>query len=191
MSVTLEIRSERYDSAVARRLDAEVQAEYLQRYGGGDATVLAAEDFAPPAGGYFVGYDETGEPVASAAWRSHGDTDAEMKRVYVRADARGRGHARAMVAHVEADARAAGKHRMILETGDGQPEAVALYASLGYVAITPFGYYAGEPGAFHLGKSLMADLSEVLPAAHAAGEARSHGEQSEHQVIHITVNAAV
>jgi hypothetical protein len=34
---------------------------------------------------------------------------------------------------------------MILETGTAQPEAMALYESAGYEAVTPFGHYQDEP----------------------------------------------
>ncbi|HZE38869.1 MAG TPA: GNAT family N-acetyltransferase [Stackebrandtia sp.] len=147
------LRLQPYDSPDARRLDAMVQAEYHRRYGGGDDTVLTAEDFVPPSGAYFLAYDGD-NPVASGGWRSHGESDAEMKRLYVVDAARGRGLARAMVAKLEEDAAAAGRARMILETGTEQPEALALYASLGYVPVEPFGVYANEEGARHLGKEL-------------------------------------
>lgn len=151
-----EFRLESYDSEVVRHLDTLVQREYQRRYGGGDATVLAAADFVPPRGAFFVAYLD-GEPVASGAWRAHGDTDAEMKRLYVADSARGLGLARAMVAHLEHHAAAAGRTRLILETGTGQPEALTLYTSLGYRPVEPFGFYAGEAGAFHLGKVLTAE----------------------------------
>lgn len=158
--MTTRILPESFDGPTAQRLNDEVQAEYVRRYGSGDETVISAADFTPPHGGYFIGYDESGRPVASGAWRKHGESAAEMKRLFVVASARGRGLARAMVAHLEADAAAAGCSQMVLETGDGQPEALALYASMGYAPVTPFGFYAGEKGAHHLGKSLTGEAVE-------------------------------
>jgi hypothetical protein len=35
---------------------------------------------------------------------------------------------------------------VILETGDKQPEAIALYEARGYVRIPDFGYYKGHEG---------------------------------------------
>lgn len=133
-----------------------VQQEYVKRYGGVDSTVLRAEDFEPPCGAFFVCYLGE-EPVATGAWRRHGEHDAEMKRLYVVDSARGRGLARAMVARLEADAAAAGRTRMILESGSEQPEALGLYASLGYLPVEPFGVYANAPGACHLGKALSVE----------------------------------
>ena len=143
----------RFDNPVAQTLCAELQEEYVRRYGGGDETQLGEDDFHPPNGDFIVAYDETGEPAGCGGWRSHED-DAEMKRVYVRESARRQGLARLLVAAVEASATQAGRKRLILETGPRQPEAVAMYGALGYVPVTPFGHYACTDGSLHLGKEL-------------------------------------
>ena len=136
-------------------LIAEVQAEYVVRYGGPDDTPLDPLMFEPPLGSFYVGYlelDARRRPVATGAWRTHDDVEvfgttrtAEVKRMYVAPDARGRGLARAMLAHLERTAAEAGAEAMILETGTAQPEAIALYESSGYTAIPPFGYYRASP----------------------------------------------
>lgn len=143
-----------YDSAAASELIEEVQLEYIARYGGRDASPVDPAEFAPPEGLFLVGYSDEVAAVCGG-WRSYG-TVAEVKRMYVRADARGRGFARAMLAELERTALAAGHDRMILGTGSKQPEAVALYRSAGYTDVTPFGYYAGTPLSIHLGKDLTA-----------------------------------
>jgi GNAT superfamily N-acetyltransferase len=61
--------------------------------------------------------------------------------MYVVGSARGAGHARAMLAHMERTAAAAGAEVMILETGVPQHEGIALYESSGYVLIPGFGHY--------------------------------------------------
>jgi GNAT superfamily N-acetyltransferase len=148
----------RFDSPVAQTLCAEIQEEYVRRYGGGDETQLGEDDFHPPNGDFIVAFDEAGEPVGCGGWRSHGgdggSRDAEMKRVYVREHARRRGLASLLVAAVEASAAEAGCKRVILETGPRQPEAVAMYGVLGYAPVTPFGHYACTEGSIHLGKEL-------------------------------------
>jgi len=135
----------------AARLVEEVQEEYVVRYGGRDETPLEPGYFEPPAGAFFVGYLD-GVPVATGAWRRRrdvlvdgSDDTAEIKRMYVSPDARGRGLARAMLAHLEATARAAGAEVMVLETGLAQPEAIALYESSGYTPIAGFGFYKDAP----------------------------------------------
>ncbi|MFC9313491.1 GNAT family N-acetyltransferase [Streptomyces nigra] len=145
----MHIRPVPFDHPDAVKLNDQVQAEYSVRYGdGGDATPLAAADFAPPRGLYLIAYDALGVPVASGGWRSQDengegnqDGDAELKRMYVVEDMRGRGIARRVLAALEEDARAAGRRRMVLETGAKQPEAVALYTSSGYEPCEKFGYY--------------------------------------------------
>ncbi|MEV4230173.1 GNAT family N-acetyltransferase [Streptomyces bobili] len=145
----MNIRRVPFDHPDAVKLNDEVQAEYHERYGdGGDATVLEPADFDPPRGVYLIAYDELGRPVATGGWRSqeengegNQDGDAELKRMFVVKQARGRGLARRMLAELETDARAAGRLRMVLETGTEQPEAIALYASSGYEPCTKFGYY--------------------------------------------------
>ncbi|WP_053914133.1 GNAT family N-acetyltransferase [Streptomyces sp. TP-A0875] len=145
----MDIRPVPFDHPDALKLNDEVQAEYDVRYGdGGDATHLSPSDFAPPHGLYLLAYDDKGVPVASGGWRGQDandegnlDGDAELKRMFVIEQMRGRGLARRILALLEEDARAAGRVRMVLETGTKQPEAVALYASSGYAPCEKFGYY--------------------------------------------------
>ncbi|MGW1797006.1 GNAT family N-acetyltransferase [Streptomyces sp. NPDC001984] len=145
----MNIRHVPFDHPDAVKLNDQVQAEYHLRYGdGGDATALDASDFEPPKGVYLIAYDEDDRPVATGGWRSQNengegneDGDAELKRMFVVEALRGRGLARRMLVALEDDARAAGRVRMVLETGTKQPEAIALYASSGYEPCVKFGYY--------------------------------------------------
>ena len=140
-----------YDHPDAQRLIAEVQQEYVVRYGEPDATPVDVGEFAYPRGLFLVGY--VGEQaVASGGWRAHEvaehgfqDGDAELKRMYVVPRARGRGLARAILAELERTAAEAGRKRVLLETGLRQPEAIALYQSSGYHEIPKFGVYRCEP----------------------------------------------
>ncbi|MFF7053537.1 GNAT family N-acetyltransferase [Streptomyces griseorubiginosus] len=143
------IRRVPFDHPDAVKLNDQVQAEYHVRYGdGGDATELAAADFQPPNGVYLIAYDALDSPVATGGWRAQDangegnlDGDAELKRMYVIEQMRGRGLARRVLSALEEDARAAGRLRMVLETGTKQPEAIALYTSSGYEPCAKFGYY--------------------------------------------------
>ncbi|MFF2774978.1 GNAT family N-acetyltransferase [Streptomyces sp. NPDC058052] len=138
-----------YDHPDAVKLQDAVQAEYAVRYDSeGDATPLDPAMFVPPRGLYLLAYDAEDRPVASGAWRrqdeneeGYADGDAELKRMYVVPEARGLGLARRLLALLEDDARAAGRTRMVLETGTAQPEAIALYVSSGYEPCAKFGHY--------------------------------------------------
>ena len=158
----MRIEAVSYDHPEAVRLIAEVQQEYVSRYGGEDQSPVNPAEFAPPRGLFLVGYDGTAG-VACGGWRTHG-AGAEIKRMYVTRAARRRGLARLMLAELERTARAAGHRRVILETGSKQPEAIALYRSAGYTEIPAFGYYACSPHSMHLGKELdHRDLDRDLP----------------------------
>lgn len=141
-----------YDHPDAQALVAEVQQEYVVRYGSPDATPVDPAEFAPPRGLFLVAYVD-GTPAACGGWRAH-ETDVELKRMYVTPAFRGRGLARAVLAELERKAVEAGYRRVILETGSKQPEAIALYRSSGYEPVARFGYYANAPEAVHLGKEV-------------------------------------
>jgi GNAT superfamily N-acetyltransferase len=145
----MNIRRVTFDHPDAVKLNDQVQAEYAVRYGDeGDVTPLGPSMFEPPVGLYLMAYDAQERPVATGGWRSqdendegYSDGDAELKRMYVIEEARGNGLARRILAALEDDARAAGRSRMVLETGNKQPEAIALYASSGYEPCVKFGHY--------------------------------------------------
>jgi putative acetyltransferase len=73
------------------------------------------------------------------------DDYAEVKRMYTRPAARGRGLAKAMLRRIEDEARASGKFVLRLETGPHQHEAIGLYQGAGYARRGPFGHYAAMP----------------------------------------------
>jgi len=148
------IRSLAYTDAVVRALEAELQQEYVERYGGEDESPVDPDEFAPPDGVFVVGFAD-GEPVASGGFRRHTEQVAEIKRMYVVEDRRGVGYARRLLAELEARAAAVGYRRIILETGLHQPEAIALYESSGYLLIPGFGFYANQPLSRSFGKDLV------------------------------------
>jgi len=157
---TLAIRAVPFADADVQMLVAEVQQEYVARYGGPDRSPLEPGVFDAPLGAFFVGC-VAGSPVAMGGWRIRGDVHpwgrlraAEVKRMYVVPAARGHGHARAMLAHLERTALLAGADAIVLETGTAQPEAMALYTSSGYQSIDKFGYYADSPRSRCFGKPL-------------------------------------
>ncbi len=69
----------------------------------------------------------------------------EIKRMYVRPQARGQGLARRLIDALEQKAMARGCRRFMLETGPAQPEALILYERLGYRRCGAFGDYPEDP----------------------------------------------
>lgn len=92
-----------------------------------------------------IAVTDDGTPVAHAALRRlqlDGRTELEIKRVIVASSQRGKGLGVAIMNELERIAVASGAHRVILQTGDKQPEAVALYLKLGFVPMPAFEPYA-------------------------------------------------
>ena len=74
--------------------------------------------------------------------------------MYVAPAFRGTGLATTLLRAVEDSARSVGRNRMILECGDKQPEAIALYGKCGYLPIPHFGFYKDQPGVRSFGRDL-------------------------------------
>jgi len=81
--------------------------------------------------------------VAARFYREAGY--AEIKRLYVQEALRGLGLSRTLMSAIEAEILAEGIDCARLEMGIYQPEADALYRSLGYRDIPPFGDYLVDP----------------------------------------------
>ncbi len=82
------------------------------------------------------------------------DGSAEIKRMYVAPDVRGRRLAAQILSHLEALARDFGYARVVLETGTLQPEAIRLYERSGYQRIPCYGSYADDGYSVCFGKVL-------------------------------------
>ena len=152
----LVLREEPYDGAAAVALTTRVQQEYVDRYGGPDETPVDPQEFAHPAGRFLVGYVDD-VPVACGGIRVPQRRLAEIKRMYVVPERRGRGLSRLILGALEDAARELGCTRVRLETGLRQPEAIRLYETSGYEPIEAFGHYRGEPLSRCFGKTLVAD----------------------------------
>lgn len=93
--------------------------------------------YAAPHGGLFMALCD-GQPVATAAWTAHTSTRAEMKRVYVQPQHRGRGIGRALSQHILQEAGQRGFTQVGISTWATATPAIALYRALGFVEIPPF-----------------------------------------------------
>jgi GNAT superfamily N-acetyltransferase len=173
----MELRDVGYDHPDSLLLIEEVQQEYVIRYGGPDESLVDPSEFRPPNGRFTVGYLE-GRPVACGGWRIRSgvedaellDGDAELKRLFVRSAARGRGLARLILSRLEEQAREAGRLRMVLETGREQPEAIGLYTSVGYLPMGGFGHYRDEEGSRYFAKGLAVRGLNSLPKSRSSVE---------------------
>ncbi|MGH1525172.1 GNAT family N-acetyltransferase [Leifsonia sp. L25] len=116
--------------------------------------LLDVSELERPGVTVFVGRDEEGAALGMAALVRKPDGSAELKRMFVHEDARGRGLAGGLLAAVEAEAARAGVATLRLETGPLQHAAIALYESRGYARIPNFGEYVGDPHSVCYAKKL-------------------------------------
>jgi putative acetyltransferase len=82
----------------------------------------------------------------------------EVKRMYVRPQARGQGLARRLIETLEAKAVENGCRTFMLETGPAQPEALNLYQRMGYQCRGPFGDYPDDPFSVFMQKDASQDM---------------------------------
>jgi len=81
----------------------------------------------------FVARDEGGAAIGMGALRRHGDGVGEVKRMYVKTEAQGRGVGGAILQRIEATAREEGFTRLVLETGSNFDAARRMYERSSFV----------------------------------------------------------
>ena len=132
------LRAEPPDGPASRALWAEYQALLADRLDAPPADpehIFASPDsFTGPGSALLVAYDGE-DPVACGGLRALDAETGEIKRMFVTAHARGRGHARALLDELERRAAAAGQRRLRLITTEVLAEARGLYESAGYAVV--------------------------------------------------------
>jgi DNA-binding MarR family transcriptional regulator/GNAT superfamily N-acetyltransferase len=111
------------------------------------AASISAEDpeLTPPAG-LFLLATLHGEAVGCGALKLHGNSPAEIKRMWVAPSVRGLGLGRRMLAELERHARAGHARVVRLETNRALTEAIGMYRAAGYREVAAFN---DEPYAHH------------------------------------------
>ena len=135
MSDHVELREEPSDGSAARALFAEYMALVEERLGApyhGRDDIFATPDAFGGAGGCWLVLYDGGSPVGCGGLRRVDAERAEIKRMFVSAGARGRGHARRLLAELERRAALIGYQRVRLLTTEVLAEARRLYDAEGY-----------------------------------------------------------
>lgn len=88
---------------------------------------MTVEQMAQPDTTLFVARGQTGAALGMGALRRHADGVGEVKRMYVRPEAQGRGVGGAILASIEQLAREEGFTRLVLETGSNFDAARRVY----------------------------------------------------------------
>lgn len=134
------------DSPEVQALLAVSDAYYVNLYPAESNHLESSDDLKKP-NVLFVGCRIDGELVASGAARIMQDDGsyAEIKRVFVVDDHRGKGLSSKVMRFLETELQGRGVSLFRLETGVKQPEALGLYRKLGYLERGPFGSYRADP----------------------------------------------
>ena len=142
----VDIRREELTSDTALALITALNAELRARYpeDGVNYFRLDPDDVRPGHGAFLVAWSED-LAIGCGAVRLIDPHTAEIKRMYVRPEMRGRGVARHVLEALEREAKTLGATRLLLETGTRQPEAIALYMKAGFTPTGPFGEYRPSP----------------------------------------------
>lgn len=109
-------------------------------------------DYQPPSGALLIARI-AGQPAGMVALRQAGSERCEMKRLYVRHEARGTGLGRRLAERIIAEARARAYREMVLDTLPVMQDAQRLYVALGFRDIEPY-YPSPVPGTRYMALTL-------------------------------------
>ena len=122
---------------LTRELDAELNARY-----GKAQEAYDGHNRIDPIDTALVGYVD-GRAVACGCFKAIDPSIVEIKRMFVEETGRRNGLSTLLLEALERWAAGRGHESAILETGKGQPEAIAFYRKQGYTPIENYGPYVG------------------------------------------------
>jgi putative acetyltransferase len=129
MAVSIAVESPLSDEV--RELIAELNETLLALTPPEHCYHMTAEEMAAPDTTVFIAR-EGGHAIACGALRRHGDRLGEVKRMYTRPEAQGRGIGGAILERIMELARDEDIDRLVLETGDQHPAAWRVYERAGF-----------------------------------------------------------
>lgn len=103
-----------------------------------EGTMGSLHKVVPPSGRTFVAEGGNEAPLGMVFLRKSGGGSMEIKRLYVRPDARGTGAGRALVEAAIAEARGAGAPALRLDTTRNLTAAIGLYQDMGFAFRDPY-----------------------------------------------------
>ncbi|MEV6421593.1 GNAT family N-acetyltransferase [Streptomyces sp. NPDC051662] len=128
-----------YDDPVVQELLLGLHGEQRSMYGfADDPADTPVSQFVPPRGSFLLVQDEEGNALGCGGWWFLDAQTAEIKRMYVRPEARAQSLGREILLHLEAGAKLRGATSTQLETGVANTAALALYRAQGYMPITSY-----------------------------------------------------
>ncbi|MGF6228957.1 putative acetyltransferase [Inquilinus ginsengisoli] len=142
--MTLTIAPETPDQAEVRALLEQADRRSAGLYPAESRHGLSVAALLAPRVRFLVARQD-GWAVGCGGYAPQGEGTAELKRIFVAAEARGLGIGRALLQALETDAARAGIRLLRLETGVKSAEALSLYRRFGYRETGPFGAYGPDP----------------------------------------------
>ncbi len=143
MSLRLTVATNPLDPICIQLVEA-LSADIGGRYGTDGKGAFDLRDVMVPRAAFVVAWLDD-EPVGCGALRPTDDENtAEVKRMFVRMEARGNGISRQILGKLEGLAQNFGYKRVILETGTLNVEALGLYKGCGYQYMDCYGIYVGN-----------------------------------------------
>lgn len=149
----MQISFETPDQPAVHQLIGELDAYLYSLYPAENVYALDIASLSHPSVLFAVVRDAAGEPVGCGAIVIKPEY-GEVKRMYLRPQARGQGIAGRLIDALEAEAVQKGCRTFMLETGPTMPEALALYGRMGYRRRGPFGDYPDDPLSVFMQKDL-------------------------------------
>jgi putative acetyltransferase len=144
----IEIRREDPRTADVTKLIRDLDEMFHRLYPAESNHLVDIETLAAPDIHFFVArriptfsHPAPGEALGCGALWHRDPTYGEIKRIYVRPEARGIKLSKLILARLEEDAREYGLGAMKLETGTLQPEALGLFAKWGFTPCAPYADY--------------------------------------------------
>ena len=149
----MQISFETPDQPAVQQLIGKLDAYLYSLYPAENVYALDIASLSHPSVLFAVVRDAAGEPVGCGAIVIKPEY-GEVKRMYLRPQARGQGIAGRLINALEAEAVQKGCRTFMLETGPTMPEALALYGRMGYRRRGPFGDYPDDPLSVFMQKDL-------------------------------------
>ena len=151
---SITILPERPDTEDAISLIQELEATLDPLYPSESRHGFSVEKLIAEKVAFFVlRYD--GAPAGCGGVKLFGTEYGEVKRIFVRAQYRGKGLSKLIMEHLAGFARKRAIPILRLETGIYQPEAIGLYERLGYRRVGPFGEYKDDPLSIYFEKKIL------------------------------------
>ena len=94
------------------------------------------------------------KPIGCGCFKQFDEKSIEIKRMFVDPDERGKGGASLILSELERWGKETGYNRAVLETGNKQTEAIALYKKMGYVVTANYPPYVEMSSSICMKKSL-------------------------------------